>query len=136
MSNDLNQCNFIGRLGKDVELRYAPSGEPVASFSIACGSQRKNKQGEKIDSTEWINITAFGNLAEICGKYLKKGSQIYLSGRMNTSKYTDKEGVEKYSTKIIAERMQMLGSKPAAVEQAKDEPKSDAPGFDDQDIPF
>ena len=82
MSNDLNYCAFIGRLGKEVETRYMPSGEAVASFSIAVGSQWKNKEGEKQDSTEWVNITAFGKLAEICGKYLEKGSQVFISGRL------------------------------------------------------
>ena len=112
MSNDLNQCNFIGRLGKDCEVRYAASGDAIASFSIAIGSQWKNKSGEKQESTEWVNVTAFGKLGEICGEYLRKGSQVFISGRMKTDKYTDKQGVEKYSTKIIADRLQMLGGKP------------------------
>lgn len=112
MSNDLNQCQFIGRLGKDPETRYMPSGEAVSSFSIAVGSQWKDKQGAKQESTEWVNVTAFAKLGEICGQYLTKGSQIFVSGRMKTEKYTDKEGVERYSTKIIADRMQMLGNKP------------------------
>jgi single-strand DNA-binding protein len=107
MANDLNQCQFIGRLGKDVELRFTASGDAVANFSIACGWKTKDKEG-----AEWVSITAFGKLGEICGKYLKKGSQVYVSGRMRTDKYTDKvTGVEKFSTKIVAENMQMLGSK-------------------------
>jgi single-strand DNA-binding protein len=108
MANDLNQCQFIGRLGKDVELRFTASGDAVANFSIACGWKTKDKEG-----AEWVSITAFGKLGEICGKYLKKGSQVYVSGRMRTDKYTDKvSGVEKFSTKIVAENMQMLGGKP------------------------
>ena len=145
MASDLNSCNFIGRLGKDVETRYMPSGEAVASFSLAVGSTWKDKQGAKQESTEWVNVTAFGKLAEICSQYLVKGSQVYLSGRMKTDKYTDKNGVEKYSTKVIADRMQMLGGKgsssddqqqPARQQQAPSTPPSSS--FDDMenDIPF
>lgn len=110
MSNDLNQCQFIGRLGSDPEVRYMPNGKAVASFSIAVGSQWKLKDGEKQESTEWVNITAFDKLGEICGEYLKKGSQVFISGKMKTDKY-EKDGVTKYSTKIIAQDMQMLGGK-------------------------
>lgn len=111
MSNDLNQCQFIGRLGKDVETRYMANGDAVASFSLAVGSQWKDKSGEKKESTEWVNCSAFGKLAEICTEYLSKGSQVFVSGRMKTDKYTDKQGIEKYTTKIVVDRMQMLGSK-------------------------
>lgn len=106
MANDLNQCNFIGRLGADVEMRYMANGDAVASFRIAVGWKSKDKEG-----AEWVSITAFQKLAEICGEYLKKGSQVFVSGRMKTEEYTDKEGVKRYSTKIVADRMQMLGSK-------------------------
>ena len=141
MANDLNQCNFIGRLGKDVETRYASSGDAIASFSIAIGSQWKNKEGEKQESTEWVNISAFGKLAEICSQYLVKGSQVFISGRIKTDKYTDKQGVEKYSTKIIADRMQMLGGKSTGERSEPKEPskKEREPGsFEDfeDDIPF
>jgi len=113
MSNDLNQCQFIGRLGRDPEVRYTTSGKAVASFSIAVGSQWKNKDGEKQEATEWVNITAFDKLAEICGEYLKKGYQVFIGGKMKTDKYQDKEtGADRYSTKIIADTMQMLGGKP------------------------
>lgn len=111
MANDHNNCSFIGRLGKDPETRYMPSGDALTSFSIAVGSQWKDKSGEKQESTEWVNITVFGKLAEICGEYLKKGSQVFVSGRMKTDKYDDKDGITRYSTKIVAERMQMLGGK-------------------------
>ena len=90
MSNDLNQCQFIGRLGKDPETRYVPSGEAICNFSIAVGAQWKNKAGEKQEATEWVNITAFGKLAEICVEYLKKGSQVYINGRMKTEKFRPK----------------------------------------------
>ena len=112
MANDLNSCTFIGRLGKDVEMRFLPSGKAVASFSIACGESWKDQQGQKQERTEWVNITAFDKLAEIIGEYLAKGSKVYIQGKMKTEKYTDNNGVEKYSTKIIAQNMQMLDSKP------------------------
>lgn len=144
MSNDLNQCQFIGRLGKDPEMRYMQSGEALASFSIAVGSKWKDKQGEAKESTEWVNITAFGKLAEICGEYLKKGSQVFVSGRMKTDKYTDKDGLEKYSTKVVISDMQMLGGKPADAGDRPARTEKAAPakatdtGFDDLegDIPF
>jgi len=156
MANDLNQCQFIGRLGSDPEVRYTNQSKAVASFSIAVGSQWKDKQGEKQESTEWVNITAFDKLGEICGEYLKKGSQVFIGGRMKTEKYTDKNGVEKYSTKIIAENMQMLGGKrddstteagstmsgaaqnPArqATDTTKPAAKGNFDNFDDDDVPF
>lgn len=106
MANDLNQCQFIGRLGKDPETRYAASGDAITSFSIAVGWKSKDKEG-----TEWVNCTAFGKLGEICGQYLKKGSQVFVQGRFKTDKYTDKDGVERYSTKISLDNMQMLGGR-------------------------
>lgn len=155
MANDLNQCQFIGRLGKDPEVRYTPGGKAVASFSIAVGSSWKDASGEKQEATEWVNVTAFDKLGEICGEYLKKGSQAFISGRMRTEKYDDKEGVTRYSTKIIADRMQMLGGKAEGGERAPAPAprRSNAPGsaseygsagsesktgFDDMDddIPF
>lgn len=114
--SDLNQCTFTGRLGSDPETRYMTNGDAVTSFSIVVGSQWKNKAGEKQEQTEWVSITAFRGLGEICGEYLKKGSQICISGRMKTDKF-EKDGVTKYSTKIIAESMTMLGVKPASSEQ-------------------
>lgn len=113
MASDLNQCNFIGRLGKDVETRYLSNGDAVANFSIAVGWKSKDKEG-----TEWINVVAFQKLAEICAQYLKSGSKIFLSGKLKIEKYTDKEGVERYSTKVIADQMQMLDGKPAGADSA------------------
>lgn len=150
MSNDLNNCYFIGRLSRDPETRYLPSGEAVASFSLAVGSTWKDKQGQKQESTEWVNVTAFGKLAEICTQYLAKGSRVYLSGRMKTDKYNDKEGITRYSTKIIADRMQMLGGKTEKQDGIENQRKASAAateaqrpasggGFDDledQGLPF
>ncbi len=146
MSTDLNQCQFIGRLGKDVETRYTQSGLAVASFSIACGWKTKDKEG-----TEWVNITAFDKLAEICAQYLKKGSQVFIQGRMTTEKY-EKDGSTRYNTKIIADKMQMLSAKSdgntdSRADQGTNAQSSTAssnagssaqPAFDDDDdsIPF
>ena len=106
MANSLNHCNFIGNLGRDPELRFTPSGDAICNFSIACGWKTKDKEG-----TEWVRCTAFGKLAEVCGQYLKKGSQIYISGRLTTRKWKNKEGVDQYSTEINVDQMQMLGGK-------------------------
>lgn len=111
MAADLNRCSFIGRLGRDVELKVMANGENMAVFSLAVGESYTNKAGEKVKNTEWVNIVCYRKLAEICSKYLGKGSQVYVSGKMNTSKYTGKDGNEKQSTKIIIDEMQMLGTK-------------------------
>lgn len=136
MSNDLNFCSFIGRLGRDVEVRYASSGMAIASFSIAVGSSWKNKDGEKQESTEWVNVTTFDKLAEICGQYLAKGSQVYISGRMKTDKYTDKQGVEKYATKIIADKLQMLGGQKQEADRASDTDSNKSVSEKPTDDPF
>src|ERR1043165_10037078 len=112
MSNDLNQCSFIVRLGKDPETRYMPSGKAVSSFSIAVGSKWKDKSsGETKQSTEWVNIVAFDKLGEICSEYLRKGAQVFIQGSMKTRKWQDKEGRDRYTTEIIAHTMQMLGGR-------------------------
>jgi single-strand DNA-binding protein len=110
--SSLNKAILIGRLGKDVELKVLPSGKPVANFSIATSESWKDKKtGDKQEKTEWHNIVVFDKLAEICGSYLKKGSLVYLEGKIQTRKYTDKNGVEKYLTEILANEMKMLGGK-------------------------
>lgn len=102
-SNDLNQCNFIGRLGKDPETRYLASGDAVTSFTIAVGWKSRDKEG-----AEWVTVTTFGKLAEIVSEYCAKGKQVFVSGRMKTDKY-DKDGQTHYSTKIVADKVQLLG---------------------------
>lgn len=114
MANDLNQCNFIGRLGKDPESRAMPSGEQVANISIAVGWKGKDKEG-----VEWVPVVFFGRLAEVVIQYLKKGSKIQVTGRFRTQKFQDKEGKDRYKTEIVAHQMQMLDSKPADGEQAE-----------------
>lgn len=138
MSNDLNLCQFIGRLGKDPEMRHMPSGDAIASFSLAVGSNWKDRNsGERVESTEWINVTMFGKVAEIAGEFLVKGKQVYISGRLKTEKWQDKEGNDKYTTKVIADQLQLLGSKSdgeAPPHREKAKPKADE--YDDSDIPF
>jgi single-strand DNA-binding protein len=135
--SDLNQCNFIGRLGRDPETKYTPGGDAVTNFSIAVGEAWK-KDGEKQERTEWVNVVAWRKLGEICGKYLKKGSQVCISGKMQTRTWEDKEGVKRYTTEIIAQSMQMLGSAKAGKSEnapvAEDEPTTDI--YDDDDVPF
>ena len=113
-SNDLNRCEFIGRLGRDPEVRYSASGDVVCNFSIAVGY----KYGEK-ESTEWVRIVTFKKLAGICGDFLRKGSQVYIAGRMTTRKWQNKDGVDQYTTEVIADQMQMLGGKSEAVANEK-----------------
>lgn len=117
MANDLNQCSFIGRLGQEPTIRYTPDGKAVASLSIACGSSWKDQSGEKKESTEWIRLSAFGKLAEIIGQYCHKGQQIFVSGRMQTRQW-EKDGVKRYSTEVVVDRMQMLGGRRAGDDQA------------------
>lgn len=125
----INKAIIVGNVGKDPEIRYLANGDAVTSFSVATTWKVKGEE-----QTEWHRITAFGKLAEICGKYLKKGSQVYIEGRLQTSKYTGKDGIERYSIDIIASQMQMLGGKSETARPAK----QDAPFINDklEDIPF
>ncbi len=107
----LNKVLLIGNLGRDPEIRYLPSGDAVASLNIATTETWKDKSGQKQEKTEWHRVSMFGRLAEIAGEYLKKGSQVYIEGRIETRKYTDKDGVEKYATEIKASEMKMLGGR-------------------------
>jgi single-strand DNA-binding protein len=117
----VNKVILVGNLGRDPEIRYLPSGEQVANVTIATSSKYKNKTGEMVEETEWHRVTFFGKLAEIVGQYLKKGRSVYVEGRIKTRKYTDKDGVEKYATDIIANEMQMLGSREGAGEPSGEE---------------
>ena len=107
----VNKVILIGNLGRDPETRYMPDGGAVANVSIATTDTWKDKNGEKQEKTEWHRVAFFGKLAEIAGEYLKKGSQVYVEGRLQTRKWPDKDGQDKYTTEIIADRMQMLGSR-------------------------
>ena len=115
----INKVILIGNLGRDPENRYLPSGEQVTSIAVATTDKWKDKAtGEQKEQTEWHRISFFGKLAEIAGQYLKKGSQVYIEGRLRTRKYTDKEGIDRYATEIIADTMQMLGSRQDGQQQA------------------
>jgi len=105
----INKAILVGRLGKDPEIRYTPSGTAIANFTMATSENYKDKDGQKQERTEWHRIVAFGKLAEICGEYLAKGKQVYIEGRIQTRSWDDKEGNKKYMTEIVANTMQMLG---------------------------
>lgn len=112
MANDLNQCNFIGRLGGDPEIRYGNDGMCFANFNIAVGRSWKDKQsGEKKEDTEWVRVVAYGKTAEIAGEYLKKGSQVHITSRVKTRKWQDQGGADRYTTEFVVDNMQMLGSR-------------------------
>ena len=108
----LNRVQLIGRLGKDPEGRFIPTGKQVTHFSLAVTNRWKSKDGETKEYTEWINIEAWGRLGEVCQEYLKKGSLVYLEGRLKTDKYED-QGENKYYSKVVALQMQMLDRKPS-----------------------
>ena len=112
MARGINKVIIVGTLGKDPEVRYSQSGSALTSISLATNEKWKDKNGETQERTEWHRVKFFGKLAEIAGEYLKKGGQVYIEGSLRTEKYTDKAGVEKYSTDIIASEMQMLGGRP------------------------
>lgn len=151
----VNKVIIVGHLGRDPEMRHLPSGEAVANFSVATSESWKDKAtGEKQERTEWHRVNFFGKTAEVAGQYLKKGSLVYVEGSLQTRKWTDKEGVEKFTTEIRGDRLQMLGgkgerqdnerepaqAKPAAPAQPA-APRYKAPpggGFDDMEdsIPF
>ena len=146
----VNKVTIIGNLGRDPDVRYLPSGDAVANLAVATTDKWKDKAtGEQKEATEWHRIAFFGKLAEIAGQYLKKGSQVYIEGKLRTRKYTDKDGIERYATEIVADNMQMLGSRPTdAGGQTPREPaprpapaptpqaSGSTPEFGDDDIPF
>jgi single-strand DNA-binding protein len=142
----LNKVQIIGRVGKDPEVRYSTNGDAMANFTVATSERYKDKQtGEAVEKTEWHNVSAFRRLGEIVGEYVKKGSLIYIEGKIQTRKY-DKDGVTHYATGIVASEMKMLGGK-AEGQQPQSQPRpqqkpapsqSSGSGFDDMDddIPF
>lgn len=140
----VNKAIIVGNLGKDPEVKFLTNGDAVCSFSIATTDSWKDKEGQKQEKTEWHNIVMYRKLAEIAGEYLKKGSPIYVEGSLQTRKWTNKEGQERYTTEIVANSMQMLGGKPQEKQQTQQEPQEDkyeAPkpsveGDDSEDIPF
>lgn len=152
----VNKVILMGNLGKDPELRFTASQLPICTFSLATGERRKDSSGNWADHTEWHTIVAFGKTAELCGNYLKKGRQVFVDGRIQTRKWQDKEGKDRYTTEIIANSIEFVGSKGAGNESAMGDVGgmgSSAPmaavanlstadslsqevSFDDDDIPF
>jgi single-strand DNA-binding protein len=144
----LNKILLIGHLGKDPEIRYTPDGAAVASFSIATSESFTDKNGTRQERTEWHSVKAFGKLADICKQYLTKGKQVYIEGRIQTREYTDREGIKRRFTEVIANQMLMLGSRSQSSEAGVQPMESVArtvadadqafgdPGITDNDIPF
>ena len=135
----MNYCSFIGNLGKDPEIRQTQSGETVANLSLAVSEKWTDKSGQKQERTEWVRVVVWGKLADICEKYLKKGSQVFIAGKLQTQKWTDKSGNDRYTTEIVVGFggvMQMLDSReerPAT----PDQPAGGTGGDDLSDsIPF
>jgi len=116
----VNKVILIGNLGRDPETRYTTGGDAVTNLRIATTEAWKDKSGEKQEKTEWHTVVLFGRQAEIAGEYLKKGRPVYIEGRLQTRKWTDKEGVEKYSTEVVADRMQLLGGREGGGSSAGD----------------
>jgi single-strand DNA-binding protein len=143
MSRGINKVIIVGNLGNDPETRYMPSGSAVTNLSVATNESWKDKQtGEQKDRTEWHKVAMFGRLAEIAAEYLRKGSQVYIEGKLRTRKWQDKEGQDRYTTEIVADEMQMLGGRtgggaPAMNDSSDRSPPPRAAGDDfDDDIPF
>jgi single-strand DNA-binding protein len=134
----VNKVIVVGNLGKDPEMRYMPSGAAVANFSVATTESWKDKQsGEQQERTEWHRIAMFGRLAEIAGEYLRKGSQVYLEGKLQTRKWQDKEGKDRYTTEIVAHEMQMLGKRESGgAASSSNEPPPPGDSDNDNDIPY
>jgi single-strand DNA-binding protein len=139
----VNKVILIGNLGKDPELRYTPSGQPVASFSVATTERWTDKNGQRQDRTEWHNIVVWGKLAELTNQYLKKGRPVYIEGRITTRSWDDRDGNKKYRTEIVANQIQFLGSglPPGSEAAAAPEPQqSGEPHFEqsvhEQNVPL
>jgi single-strand DNA-binding protein len=112
----VNKVILVGNLGKDPEVRHLENGRAVANFSLATSESYKNKQGERVTQTEWHNVVLWTPLAELAEKYLKKGNQVYIEGKITTRSYEDKEGVQKYITEVVGRDITFLGSKPSGGE--------------------
>jgi len=159
MSGSVNRVILVGRLGRDPEVKYTPSGAPVAKFSVATDEVFKDRSGEQQKHTEWHNIVAWNKLAEICGQYLTKGKQVYIEGSIRSRQWEDQTGNKRTSYEIVASRMQMLGSRAdneraaaapsampertsaptaerASFDRPAPEPPSEAPDITDEDVPF
>lgn len=151
MARGVNKVILLGNLGNDPEVKYTQGGMAICSISLATTDVRKDKDGNKVESTQWHRVKFFGKLGEIAGEYLKKGRQVYVEGSIRYSKFTNREGVEQYATEIVGEEMQMLGSDPGREggqaprpSREQQHPRRPNPArdtapmddFSDDDIPF
>jgi single-strand DNA-binding protein len=139
MSRGLNKVMVIGHLGKDPEMRYTPSGRPVTTFTVAVSRSWNTADGERRTETEWFNIVAWGNLAEICKQYLYKGQQVYIEGRLQTRRWEDKEGQKHTSVEVVANEMMMLGDRRDNSNQAQESEQGEdqsEPIADEDEFPF
>lgn len=138
----LNKCQFIGNVGRDPEVRYSHNGQAIANIAVAVSEQWKDKNtGERREKTEWVRCSLFGKLAEICGEHVKKGTKIYVEGKLQTRKWQDKDGSDKYSTEIQVNEFLLLGAKKQQEESGGENQSAAAPApgtgeFDQDDIPF
>ncbi len=140
MSRGLNKVMIIGHLGRDPEMRYTPSGRPVTTFTVATSRSWNTVDGERHSETEWFNIVAWGNLAEICKQYLTKGQQVYIEGRLQTRRWEDKEGNKHNSVEVVANEMMMLGDRREVAASnnhpAEASEQSEIPTTDEDEFPF
>lgn len=129
MARGLNKVMVIGNVGRDPEMRYIPSGKPVTSFSVATSRSWTNSDGERREETEWFNVVAWGNLAEICKQRLRRGHQVYVEGRLQTRSWEDPEGRKRFRTELVANEMIMLENRPGAPEavESTDEGRNEFP---------
>ena len=140
MSRGLNKVMIIGHLGRDPEMRYTPSGRPVTTFSLAVSRSWNTTDGKRKSETEWFNIVSWGKLAEICKKYLHKGQQVYIEGRLQTRDWEDKEGQKHTNVEVVANEMMMLGDRrdqsKETQEPDQDDDLSAEPVADEDEFPF
>jgi len=137
----VNKVVMMGRLGKDPEVRYTPNGQAVAGFSLAIDESYKDRSGNKIEKTLWVDIVAWGTTGELCGKYLTKGRQVLIEGRLQIRQYEAKDGSGKrYKTEIVADRVEFIGNRPGGQQQQQGNEGGGnshaGPAADDEDIPF
>jgi len=138
MSRGLNKVMVIGHLGRDPEMRYTPSGRPVTTFTVAVSRSWNTADGERRSETEWFNVVAWGNLAEICKQYLHKGQQVYIEGRLQTRQWEDKEGQKHKNVEVVANEMMMLGDRRDNKSSDEDNQEDDQsePLADEDEFPF
>ena len=132
----VNKVILLGNLGKDPEVRRLDDGRGVANFSLATSETYKNKSGEKVTNTEWHNIVLWSPLADIAESYLKKGSQVYIEGKISNRSYEDKDGVKKYISEVVGREITLLGKPPEQQENAQNNPSENTNNSDEDDLPF